>query len=94
MYLETVMHLKGIHFIKEWVEKLDTTPTIHDKVPAVIEVAVAQRGRKPGAAPESMRCKWKHSENEGQCKNKRGESGFCLIHQKKAHLIENGVSSS
>lgn len=46
------------------------------------------RGRRPGAAPDDMRCQWKLTDGS-QCKNAMTtEMGYCKIHIAKVDLID------
>jgi hypothetical protein len=46
------------------------------------------RGRRPGAAPDDMRCQWKLTDGS-QCKNAMtAEMGYCKIHITKVDLID------
>jgi hypothetical protein len=46
------------------------------------------RGRRPGAAPDDMRCQWKLTDGS-QCKNAMTtDVGYCKIHVAKVDLID------
>jgi hypothetical protein len=87
-HLETAAKLTSPAFIAEWVAQ-HGGPVVPAVVTATTTTtASSNRGRKPGAAPETERCEWTLVAG-GQCKNRRMETGsFCKIHIGKIHLVD------
>jgi hypothetical protein len=87
IHLDCAVKLVGRDVVTAWLAA-SLAPT-QTTAPSVTSVAQSStRGRKPGAAPEGVRCVWKFV-NGDQCKNTRvTDSTACKIHCKKLHLID------
>lgn len=85
-HIETAIQLVG----RERVLALLVSPveTAQVSSPAAPAGGAGARGRRPGAAPDDARCKWKMTDGT-QCKNAHtAEAVYCKIHAGKIDLIE------
>jgi hypothetical protein len=84
LHFETAVQMAGAEKIGLWLASLS---------PATPVAAATQRGRRPGAAPENVRCAWSLADGS-HCKNKKSDGhSYCKIHMGKIHLIDSGSAS-
>jgi len=84
-HIETAIQLVGRERVLALI--IPTVAAAPAAAPAAAGGAGA-RGRRPGAAPDDARCKWKMSDGT-QCKNAHtAEAQYCKIHVGKIDLIE------
>jgi hypothetical protein len=83
IHVECALKLVGRDMVTSWLAELSASES--STAPST---QTTSRGRKPGAAPDNLRCVWKFVSGE-RCKNARiTDSTACKIHCKKLHLID------
>lgn len=93
LHFDTAIQMAGAEKIGLWLSSIAPgMAPAPAPAPGVAPVAppVSQRGRRPGAAPENVRCAWSLADGS-HCKNKKNEgNSYCKIHMGKIHLIDPG----